>query len=543
MNDRWLDNGIENGKQTRMLLPEDSDYSKADYIKIAQNDKAHVLIAGETGTGKDELAKALHRNSPRKDKPYIPLNAAAVTKTLFTSEMSGYEEGAHSTAYEAKAGILESADGCTLVLEEIGDVSPENQASLLRAIQEKEIRRAGSAKPKKIDVRIICTTNKDIDKPAVFRQDIKNRFQHILRMPPLRDRMGDVPSLLSYLITLLGRSHCYIEVSSLLIILAYEWPGNIRQLRRIVEHVIEVSNGIFNYSNLLKAFKMREKIADPLGNYKHVPDNLDSLLGAPVDCPLLHPSTIANYLLYKAEIRAKAFAGENYLLANTIPREWIKSVAVLNSIKTMGKRSPFFIDLNNYNEDKCFYPWKNLENTTPQSVISMLYRIAEYANLFVSMWPCEEYADDCPVYDFSRNDERLQEMSDKQPSAAFIKWIEDAVQSNPFPVLLPSEDKPLAELVKDSADSNSVVPPSTGKDGRGRHKGRLLPDETILKELKMAVQNKMSLLAFEKACKEKYGKKWSKNSTSLDTRLNNFVDAGLKKEAQELFKIIKQTAP
>ncbi len=220
-------------------------------IKKVSNSSSTVLIFGESGTGKELAAKAIHHNSPRRDKPFMDINCAAIPETLLESELFGYEKGAFTGASTKKIGLFESANGGTLFLDEIGDMGIGLQARLLRAIQEREIRRVGGKDNIKIDVKIISATNKNIEndiKEGRFREDLYYRLNVIaFRMPPLRERMGDLPELVSFFISKynksLGGKINGISDNALNLLLNYSWPGNIRQLESVIERAVLLTDG------------------------------------------------------------------------------------------------------------------------------------------------------------------------------------------------------------------------------------------------------------------------------------------------------------
>lgn len=218
--------------------------------KIAPSDST-VLISGESGTGKELVAKAIHYNSLRKSRPFVAINCAALPETLLESELFGYEKGAFTGAEQRKIGLFEVADKSTLFLDEIGDLTLPMQAKLLRALQERTIRRLGGREEIKIDVRVIAATNRDLNelmKQGKFREDLYWRFNVItIQLPPLRERPTDIPELIEYFVTkfadqkskrINGVSH---EALSLL--MAYDWPGNIRQLESVIERAILLMEG------------------------------------------------------------------------------------------------------------------------------------------------------------------------------------------------------------------------------------------------------------------------------------------------------------
>lgn len=220
-------------------------------IKKVSNSNSTVLIFGESGTGKELAAKAIHHNSPRRDKPFMDINCAAIPETLLESELFGYEKGAFTGASTRKIGLFESANGGTLFLDEIGDMGIGLQARLLRAIQEREIRRVGGKDNIKIDVRIISATNKNLEseiKDGRFREDLYYRLNVIaFRIPPLRERMGDIPELVSFFISKYNKSLEKkingISDNTLNLLLNYSWPGNVRQLESVIERAVLLTDG------------------------------------------------------------------------------------------------------------------------------------------------------------------------------------------------------------------------------------------------------------------------------------------------------------
>lgn len=220
-------------------------------IKKVSNSNSTVLIFGESGTGKELAAKAIHHNSPRRDKPFMDISCAAIPETLLESELFGYEKGAFTGASTRKIGLFESANGGTLFLDEIGDMGIGLQATLLRAIQEREIRRVGGKDNIKIDVRIISATNKNLEseiEEGRFREDLYYRLNVIaFRTPPLRERMGDLPELVSFFISKYNKSLEKkingISDNALNLLLNYSWPGNVRQLESVIERAVLLTDG------------------------------------------------------------------------------------------------------------------------------------------------------------------------------------------------------------------------------------------------------------------------------------------------------------
>ncbi|WP_254054121.1 sigma 54-interacting transcriptional regulator [Singulisphaera sp. GP187] len=218
--------------------------------RVAKTD-ASVLITGETGTGKELIARAIHSASRRHDKPLIKLNCAALPSGLVESELFGHEKGAFSGAISRRVGRFELAHGGTIFLDEIGEVPIEVQVKLLRVLQEREFERVGGAKPIKVDVRVIAATNRDLVKlihAGKFREDLFYRLNVFpIALPPLRDREGDVRLLVHFLVTrFAARVGVRIESvgkASLERLNRYSWPGNIRELENVLERAVILSRG------------------------------------------------------------------------------------------------------------------------------------------------------------------------------------------------------------------------------------------------------------------------------------------------------------
>jgi transcriptional regulator with PAS, ATPase and Fis domain len=224
---------------------------KNNAIKVAKS-RSTVLIRGETGTGKELLAHAIHLASPRSEGPFIRLNCAAIPRELLEAELFGYEEGAFTGAKKGgRPGKFELANNGTLFLDEIGDMPLEMQAKLLRVLQEKEFERVGGTKVSQIDVRIIAATNKDLwemTRQGKFREDLFYRLNvFMLEIPPLRERKEDIIPITKFLInklnTELGRNVTNIDNNVWSIFMEYDWPGNIRELENILERSINVVEG------------------------------------------------------------------------------------------------------------------------------------------------------------------------------------------------------------------------------------------------------------------------------------------------------------
>jgi DNA-binding NtrC family response regulator len=215
----------------------------ATVMRVAPT-KATVLLAGESGVGKDMIARAIHQNSPRKDKAFVKINCTAIPENLMESELFGYEKGAFTGANTSKPGKFEQADGGTVMLDEIGDVPPSIQVKLLRILQEREFERLGSNKTLHTDVRVIAATNVDLRaalEQGTFREDLYYRLNVVpLNIPPLRERKEDIPYLVEYFAKKFdGR----ISEGALERLMAYHWPGNVRELENVVERSVLLAAG------------------------------------------------------------------------------------------------------------------------------------------------------------------------------------------------------------------------------------------------------------------------------------------------------------
>ncbi len=218
-------------------------------VERAAESRATVLIRGESGTGKELVARALHFNSPRKDKPFIAVSCAALPDTLLESELFGHEKNAFTGAATARAGRFELSHQGTLFLDEIGDISPQTQIKMLRVLQEWEFERIGSSKPIKVDVRLVAATNKDLEKAVAdekFRQDLYYRLNIIsITLPPLRERSEDIPRLSEFFLAKFskqnGRNITQIDAKALAKLMAYRWTGNVRELENVIERAVVLS--------------------------------------------------------------------------------------------------------------------------------------------------------------------------------------------------------------------------------------------------------------------------------------------------------------
>lgn len=210
-----------------------------------------VLILGESGTGKELVARAIHFNGPRSEMPFIPVDCGALVPTLMESELFGHERGSFTGAERAKDGLLRIAEGGTVFLDEIGELPVELQGKLLRALQEKEIRRVGSTKRLRIDIRVIAATNRDLEADVSegrFRKDLYFRLNVVtLKLPPLRDRLEDIEDLVNTFLDRIAKStgqpRKTISREALRMLRTYSWPGNVRELENLVERAVALGTG------------------------------------------------------------------------------------------------------------------------------------------------------------------------------------------------------------------------------------------------------------------------------------------------------------
>jgi DNA-binding NtrC family response regulator len=215
-------------------------------VEMVADSDVTVLLTGESGTGKELISRAIHHKSPRADGPFITLNCGALPDNLFESELFGYEKGAFTGAMATKMGRFELADGGTLLLDEVGELSLKSQVDFLRVLETKEFRRLGGTKLLKVDTRIIAATNRNLEeavKQGDFREDLYYRLNVVpIRLPPLRDRADDIPLLVDRFLAECSAQHHRepkdVSREAMRLLRLYGWPGNIRQLRNLMERLV-----------------------------------------------------------------------------------------------------------------------------------------------------------------------------------------------------------------------------------------------------------------------------------------------------------------
>jgi DNA-binding NtrC family response regulator len=309
--------------------------SMEELYKIVQKvapTNSTVLIYGESGTGKELFARSIHYSSPRRNKPFFAMNCAAIPETLLESELFGYEKGAFTGALSRSTGLFEQANGSTLFLDEIGDLSLSTQAKLLRALQEKEIRRIGGKETIKLDVRIITATNKKLDQEITqgrFREDLYYRLNVIaFTIPPLRDRITDIPLLVEHFLKKLEKTHGLAKRISdevLQAFLKYSWPGNVRQLESVLERSYILCEGdSINLDHVPAEVKQGDSTEISLSKLRSTIDYL-------IDAKL----TAAEYRLYLYLTKLDPLNGNFQEL--TEPREIIERLGI--------NRDTFFVGI------------------------------------------------------------------------------------------------------------------------------------------------------------------------------------------------------
>ena len=257
-----------------------------DRLRRIAPTNASVLIQGETGTGKELVAQAIHQNSPRKAKPFVALNCAALSENILESELFGHVKGAFTDASTDRVGKFEYAHGGTLFLDEVGDMPLATQIKLLRVLENSEITRVGSNDPVKVNVRILSATNRNLEDAiaaGTFRQDLYHRLKVVtVRLPRLTERAGDIPLLIEHFIKQFAARHektvRSMSTAARRRLLAYDWPGNVRQLRNVVESMVVV-----DYDEVLDLDDLPIELAGPADPQSEtVAGTLSSLVGRPL---------------------------------------------------------------------------------------------------------------------------------------------------------------------------------------------------------------------------------------------------------------------
>ena len=251
---------------------------------------SNVLITGESGTGKELIAKAIHDNSYRKDKPFVTVNCAALPENLLETELFGHMKGSFTGAVQNKEGLFEIADGGTFLLDEVAETSPAIQVKLLRVLNDKKFKRVGGTKDITVDVRIIAATNRDLDKMVQqqeFREDLFYRLNVIpIHVPPLRDRVSDIPLLVEHFISksakACGRSDMSISKEAIEVLKQYSWPGNIRELENVIERCVALES-----ANLITVASLPQYVryqnTDAFESIYEIPDDgldLEKVIGS-----------------------------------------------------------------------------------------------------------------------------------------------------------------------------------------------------------------------------------------------------------------------
>src|SRR4249920_465480 len=239
-------------KRHRLIVGKSEKMNEAvETAKKAATSKATVLLLGESGTGKEIFARAIHSWSERRSQSFVAINCVGLSKELLESELFGHEKGSFTGADQLKKGKIELANGGTVFLDEIGDVSQELQAKLLRFLQEREFDRVGGVKPIHVDVRIVAATNRDLDvavKERRFREDLYHRLNVVpIMLPPLRERRQDIPALAHHFLQRFAKevkkTFSVVSGETLAKLCAYDWPGNVRELGNVIERAVVLSQG------------------------------------------------------------------------------------------------------------------------------------------------------------------------------------------------------------------------------------------------------------------------------------------------------------
>jgi transcriptional regulator with GAF, ATPase, and Fis domain len=245
-------------------------------VRMVAECDATVLLLGETGTGKELIARAIHERSRRRKQTFVTLNCAAIPSSLFESELFGHERGAFTGAYTQKSGRLELADRGTLFLDEVGDMPLELQPKLLRALQERAYERLGSARTKSVDVRLVAATNRNLEQMMTekqFRIDLYYRLNVFpMRVPPLRERREDIPVLVQYFMRKfareMGKQIETVPTETMERLQRWSWPGNVRELKNLVERSVILTNGNTLAVSLPEKTNLAIDAAEVVGNFE-----------------------------------------------------------------------------------------------------------------------------------------------------------------------------------------------------------------------------------------------------------------------------------
>jgi transcriptional regulator with PAS, ATPase and Fis domain len=270
------ENGMQTTAQTQLIGQHPLVERVQRLIRRVAVTDATVLILGESGTGKELAARSVHAASRRADRPFIPVNCGAIPADLLESEMFGHEKGSFTGAIGTRAGMFQLANGGTIFLDEISEMSPVLQVKLLRVLQDREVRPVGSDRAFKVDVRVIAATNKDLAmqvERGLFREDLFYRLEVIpITLPPLRERRSDVPLLVKHFLDRHNQKRSDLQVSiteeAMVHLWEYDWPGNVRELENLLERLVILSeDGLVRVENLppnIRSFISEKKIPRPV---------------------------------------------------------------------------------------------------------------------------------------------------------------------------------------------------------------------------------------------------------------------------------------
>ncbi len=307
-----------------------------DVIQLIASKRCTVLISGETGTGKEIIAKAIHAASPRASRPSVAVNCTALPESLIEAELFGHSKGAFTGAHTARIGRFEQANKSTIFLDEIGDIPLSFQAKLLRVLQEQEVQRVGSSETVKLDVRVIAASNVDLETAVAerrFRDDLYYRLNVVpIRLAPLRERREDIPLLLEHLLTKIQEADCYIPKSisdeALEYLTDLDWPGNVRQLEHALQMAVALSGD--RETLQIRDFSGAQAPRKPASMEHSAP-----LLQLP-DGGLDFENAVSRFELSLLN-QALAASGGNKARAANLLR--IKRTTLLAKMKTLGERT------------------------------------------------------------------------------------------------------------------------------------------------------------------------------------------------------------